>query len=399
MLSTVSTILMFLAVLFLPRLLILAAQKVPILNTLGSVFLCYVLGLLLSPLVKLGGADLGTASDVSSIMVCMAMPLVLFSADLPGVRRLAKPMLVSYGMNGLATLLVCTAGFFAFRAFVPDALNMGAMLVGDYIGGTPNIVAIGKSLQDSNSNIALLTTADIFAGGTYFLILLSFMGPLMRRFLPKYVPVGTVGDAVEQGRYVEEFSGRKLPTHPFRAFAGRAALVGLALACFLVAAGITLLLPSRYGNVGLAKMGEFTAVIMIVVTTLGIALSFVPKVRSAPGSFATGQYFILMFAVITGLSFDFEKLSGALGVLGMIMAVQYGIVVVHALLARLGKIDADTMIITSTAGIFGPPFIAPVASALKNPEIILPGILCGILGLAVSNYLGLGLAALLHMFG
>jgi uncharacterized membrane protein len=399
MMATVSTLLMFLTILFLPRLLILAAQKVPVLNTLGSVFLCYLLGLLLSPLAKLGGADLATATDVSSVLVCMAMPLVLFSADLPGLRRLARPMLVSYGMNGLATLIVCTAAFFVFRAFVPDALNMSAMLVGDYIGGTPNIVAIGKSLQDSNTNIALLTTADIFAGGTYFLLLLSVMGPLMRRFLPTYVPVGIVGDASEQDRYVEEFSGKKLPVHPLKTFAVRTGLVGLSLLCFAIAAGITLLLPSRYGNAGLAKMGEFTAVIMIVVTTLGIALSFVKPVRRAPGSFATGQYFILMFAIITGLSFDFGKLSSALGVLGMIMAVQYGIVVVHTLFAKLGRIDADTMIITSTAGIFGPPFIAPVASALKNPEIILPGILCGILGLALSNYLGLGLAYLLHLFG
>lgn len=397
MLSTVSTVVMFLVILFLPRLLILATQKVPFLNVLGSVFLCYLMGLALSPLAKIGGADLGTATDLSSVLVCMAMPLVLFSADLPALRKLARPMLVSYGLNAVATLVVCTAAFFLFRTLVPDALNQAAMLVGDYIGGTPNIVAIGKSLQATNERIALLTTADIFAGGTYFLLLLSVMGPLMRKFLGAYKPVGTVGDAAEQNRYVEEFSGKKWSVHPFKAFLGRAGLFGLALLCFAAAAAICLALPSKYGNAGLAKLAEYTAVIMIVVTTLGIALSFVKKVRNAPGSFSMGQYLILMFAVITGLSFDFAKLSSALGVMGMIFAVQYGIVVLHALLAKAARIDGDTMVITSTAGIFGPPFIAPVASALKNPEIILPGILCGILGLAVSNYLGLALAWLLQL--
>ena len=393
------TIIMFLVILFLPRLLILFTTKVPLLNTLGAVFLCYLSGLLLAPLFRAGGADLATASDISAVLVCIAMPLVIFSADLPGLKKLARPMLVSYGMNGIATLLVCAAAFFVFRAFVPDALNLSSMLVGDYIGGTPNIVAIGKSLQDSNTNIVLLQTADMFAGGTYFLLLLSLMPPLMRRFLPKYVPVGTVSNPEEQGRYVEEFSGKKQSIHPFKWFLHRAGLVGLASLCFAIGAGITLLLPSKYGNVGLAKMSEYTAVIMLVVTSLGIALSFVKPVRNTPGSYSTGQYFILMFAVITGLSFDFKAIANALGVLGMIMAVQYSIVLVHALLAKLGRIDADTMIITSTAGIFGPPFIAPVAGALRNPEVILPGILCGILGLAASNYLGIGLGNLLHLFG
>jgi len=47
------------------------------------------------------------------------------------------------------------------------------------------------------------------------------------------------------------------------------------------------------------------------------------------------------------------------------------------------------------AGVFGPAFIIPVAKALKNDEIILPGILCGILGYAIGNYLGIGLGSIL----
>jgi len=48
------------------------------------------------------------------------------------------------------------------------------------------------------------------------------------------------------------------------------------------------------------------------------------------------------------------------------------------------------MRITSTAGIFSPAFIMPVVKALNNDEIVLPGILCGILGLAISSYIGIG---------
>jgi uncharacterized membrane protein len=106
-----------------------------------------------------------------------------------------------------------------------------------------------------------------------------------------------------------------------------------------------------------------------------------------------------MFSVIMGLSFDFDKISAALAVLGMLCFVQFGTVLLHILMAKIGKIDADTMLITSTAGVFGPAFIVPVAGALKNDEIILPGILCGILGYALGNYLGIGLGNILSFFG
>ena len=83
----------------------------------------------------------------------------------------------------------------------------------------------------------------------------------------------------------------------------------------------------------------------------------------------------------------------------MLLLVQYGTVLLHLILAKLFKIDYHTMMITSTAGVFGPAFIIPVSKALRNDEIILPGILCGILGYVIGNYLGIGVANLLSLIG
>ena len=44
--------------------------------------------------------------------------------------------------------------------------------------------------------------------------------------------------------------------------------------------------------------------------------------------------------------------------------VVFGSILLHYLMAILFKVDRDTLIITSTAAIFGPPFIAPVAQAI-----------------------------------
>ena len=99
-----------------------------------------------------------------------------------------------------------------------------------------------------------------------------------------------------------------------------------------------------------------------------------------------------------GLSFDLSVLTPAsLLLLGMLLFVQFGSVIVHIILARIFRIDADTTLITSTAGIYGPAFIPSVANALKNKEIVLTGLICGILGYAIGNYLGIGMNIFLKL--
>ncbi len=165
------SVLMILAICFLPRLTVLATAKVPMLNTLGSVFLCYLGGLILSCAFQAGGADMSLASDLSSVLVCIAMPLILFSADLPALKKLAKPMLISYAMNVVAVLIMAFLAFFLFRGIVQNADLASAMLIGDYTGGTPNLFAIESRSVRTRSDSAV---ADIHMIGGAFTFLYSF---------------------------------------------------------------------------------------------------------------------------------------------------------------------------------------------------------------------------------
>ena len=67
----------------------------------------------------------------------------------------------------------------------------------------------------------------------------------------------------------------------------------------------------------------------------------------------------------------------------------------HVFIAKLFKIDADTVIISGSALICSPPFVPVIAGALKNREIILTGLTVGIAGYAVGNYLGVLIAFIL----
>jgi uncharacterized membrane protein len=71
----------------------------------------------------------------------------------------------------------------------------------------------------------------------------------------------------------------------------------------------------------------------------------------------------------------------------------------HVVLAKIFRIDADTVIITSVAGICSPPLVPLVASALKNKEIVLSGVITGIIGWVAGTYLGISMAYILRGWG
>jgi len=78
--------------------------------------------------------------------------------------------------------------------------------------------------------------------------------------------------------------------------------------------------------------------------------------------------------------------------------VQFGSVILHFILSKINKIDGNITVITSTTGIYGPAFVVPVANSLKDKTVILPGIICGIVGYAIGNFLGIGLSFFLGLF-
>jgi uncharacterized membrane protein len=74
----------------------------------------------------------------------------------------------------------------------------------------------------------------------------------------------------------------------------------------------------------------------------------------------------------------------------------FGSHILHAVIARFFKIDADTVIISGSALICSPPFVPVVAASLKNRDVIMTGLAVGIAGYAVGNFLGVMVAGILN---
>ncbi len=116
-------------------------------------------------------------------------------------------------------------------------------------------------------------------------------------------------------------------------------------------------------------------------------------------TFQLGQYIILIFCLVVSSMADLSKLlSTAPAMIGYVSIAVFLGFIIHVALAAIFKIDADTVIITSVAGVFSPPFVPMIAAALRNKEVVVTGVITGIIGWVIATYLGIGVAYVLHMF-
>jgi uncharacterized membrane protein len=387
----VGTVVVVVASLLVPAAAIVGARRSRLLDTLGPVVLCYAAGVVIGNvgLVPTGSAAAETASLVQTATVVLAIPLLLLGTDLRAWAALARPALVSYGLAVVSVIVVTVA--------VAPRFDLGAttdevagMTVGVYTGGTANMAAIGTALDVPEATFVALNAADLFVGAVYLLVLLTVAQRVLSRFLPAPLRVGAnddpeVAGAVDPFQVVPRV--REVGTSLLLALGVVVAVAGLALVA----------LSGVVEGEPVVDSDAFATAVILGATTLALALSFVRRVREQPGTYATGQYLFLVFAVAIGTLANLRDLASSFtSVVPYVLLVVVAAVSLHVLLARLVRIDHDTVIITSTAAVFGPPFVGPVAAALRNPDVVPSGMTTGVLGLAIGNYAGLAVAALLR---
>lgn len=382
-------VLVVLVCLAAPWLAIHAARRWRAADALGPVVWCYLAGIALGQLAAVhDDTGAATAADlIQTATVALAIPLLLVGTDLRAWARLARPTVLSYAIAvaGVVAAVLLLAPRFTLPA---PAATVGGMTAAVFSGGTANLAAVGSALDVSQTAFVSIATADVFVGGIHLLLLLTIARPLLARFLPAPPPIDATDDPA-----LRTDPATTLPS-PLQAI--RALALGLAIV--VAGAALTVGALAAVGVGGPLLDGEaFATGVILAITTGGLALSTIRRVRTVRGTYATGQYLFLVFAVAIGTLVDLGALAGALTqVVPFLAAVLAVAVAVHLLAARLLGLDHDTVIITSTAAVFGPPFVGPVAAALRNPAVVPSGMTTGVVGLAVGNYLGLAVAALLR---
>jgi len=363
-------------------------RRFSLLGKIGPVLILYFIGIIIGNIGLMPGQLPAVQELMSNAMVPLAIPLMLFSSTfkLSGARSQLLALIT--GIISVATAVVI--GFLIFGDNIPEGNKVGGMLVGVYTGGTINLAALKTMLGVSDETYIMINSYDILVSFLYLTFLLTIGIKLFRKFLPNerksYSEEDEAAIRAEIGKENQNpYKG--LFTRPGMAQAGK--LLGLTALIVGVSAGIALLLPS----------GMFMTVFILLLTTLGIACSFIKPVREMKYSYDMGMYFIYIFCIAVASMADLSKLdfAGGIGLLGYLLAVVFGSLILQVIFAKIFRIDSDMMVISSVTYINSPPFVPMMAAAMKNKDVLIPGLTIGVIGYAAGNYLGFLMSQLLGL--
>lgn len=348
----------------IPIVLLLLKDKFSLIEKIGCVSICYILGFIISLLNV--NYDRDMCENIISTTVVLAIPLMLFSVDIKSFLELSKKTLSSF----LLMIMSVFVSSFLFvlignKLNVENSITMSSMAVGLYVGGTQNLFALGQVLANNTIN-NLAHIADSIIGGIYLLFLEIIGIKIYKNVLKDNDDTNNINIKTQNKKF-NIFNCLKV----------------LVIGFVCVAIGILL-------EYLINKNLDGSLFIILTITILGIALSFIKPIREIQESNSISEYLIIVFSLGLGMSMNFKMVSKEILLyMAYFGGIQILAIIIHFIICKIFKIDGATAIITSVASIYGPPFVATIAKAYKKEEIIAPGILCGTMGLAIGNILGL----------
>ena len=370
-------------------------------DKIGPVMILYAIGLIFANIPM--PEEIKTLQGIiPTIMIPLAIPMMLFGCTFKTSEVSLQARIVTSGVISVCVAVV--GGYLLFGQGIEQGTEIGGMLVGKCTGGTLNAAAIKEGLGLSNETYVLLTTYDIVICFFYFVFLL---GGGIRLFRWLYGEKGKrTLSAEDEAEIKREMEATK--ANPYKGlwskagFAQIGKVLGLTIIVVAVGAAMSYLIGWIFGAdlanfMNEKKGGWFMAPFILMLTTLGIALSFWKPVKRLDKSYDLGMYLIYIFSLAIASMADLSNLK-IMENLNMIAFLIFAIFVslfIHAIICRLFRVDADSMVISSVAFINSPPFVPMISNAMKNRASLVTGISAGLIGYAAGNYLGILMAKLL----
>jgi uncharacterized membrane protein len=363
------------AVLFIIAAFSLWAEKSKIGSKLSAVVIAIVSAFILSNL-SIIPTEAPAYDMVWSYLVPLAIPLLLFKADLRKIIREAGPTLIAFFFGAIGTILGTFISFAIF-SLGPEGWKLAGIFCSTYIGGSMNYVATAAAL---NLNAGDLLTAGVAADNlvmaAYFIVLFALPSVtiLKKLYATKH---DEKANNIKEDILLEE---RKKPDLFNMAKA-------LALGFSICAVGFGL---SDFINIQGSGILIITAIVVLVATV------FPKQVGTIEGADQIGALLMQVFFVVIGASANLYVVLKVGPILFFFAAV---ILLVHLTFiltaGKLFKLDLAEIVIASNANMGGPTTAAAMAVARKWKDLVIPAVLCGTLGYAIATFIGVAIGNLL----
>ena len=348
----------------------------------------YAIGMIIGNLPFIPAEIKPLQDMIPNVMVPLAIPMMLFGCTFSRneIRLQVKLCLSGF----LSVCLAVVIGYLFFGRNVEQGAQIGGILSGMYTGGMVNAAALQAIFRVNSENYILMSSYDIIISFLYLVFLLGVGIPMFRYLYgerKREIPQSEQEELDRQAEKSNENPYRKLLTREGVKQLGK--ILALTLAIVAVSGGVGLLMNE----------GWFMVVFILLITTLGVVASFFPSVRKMDMSYDIGMYLIYIFSITIASMADFSNLhlAGGVNLLIFVILAVFLSLVFHALICRLMKVDADSMIVSSVTFINSPPFVPMASAALRNKRTLVTGLSAGIVGYALGNHFGVLMAKLLSM--
>ena len=372
-----------------PALIIYLCNRYKWLSAIGPIMVLYAIGILFGNISWMGN-EMAIAQDIATnATIPLAIPMMLFGSHFSSKEISMQLRVVVSGF--LSVAIAVTGGYLLLRQHVPEGAEVGGIISGMYTGGTLNAAAIQQMLSIKESTYTLINSYDIIISFLYFVFLFTVGIRLFRHLFGQRTRL----ELSDDDREILNRDIAQANQNPYKGLWSKSGakamikVVGTTLGVVAISALSTLAFPDEW----------FMIALILMLTTLSIACSFIRPIRELKYSYDMGMYLIYIFSLAVASMADFSNLdiAGGLYQLGFMTFAVFVSLLVHAIFCRILRVDADSMVISSVAFINSPPFVPVAVAAMRNRKALITGLSAGVIGYALGNYFGVLMAKLLSL--
>lgn len=328
---------------------------------------------------------------VGAWLVPLAIPLLLFRADLREIMRTGGRVFLLFHLSALGTAIGTIVAYASLRSHLgsPTAEHASGMMAASFTGGGVNFMAVKTSYQVDENMAANLIVADNFVMAALFIGLLALGGS--RWMLARYTSHAEDEVTVSAGNLAAEHWKRK-----DIGLLDVARSLGFAFAAMALAQGIGRLLNLAFGQVTepslpieMLHVLSTNRFVLITLVTLVLATIFTKTLKRINGPEEIGTYLLFLFLFTLGLPTDLVSVLEQAPILFLFCAI---IALVNlSLTLGIGKLlraNLRELLVAINANLGGPPTAAAMAISSGWPRLVLPGVLAGIWGYVIGTPIG-----------